>query len=249
MSTVRETTAKSIMTRSQIPGVDYCINPYTGCTHACRYCYADFMKRFTGHTGRWGSFVDAKVNAPTLLEKDARRNKGGHVMISSVTDPYQPVEKKYRLTRRCLEVLAPHRFSVSILTKSPLVLRDVDLFKKFSDIEVGITITTDDDGMRMRFEPGAPPIQARINALKKLRAAGVCTYAFIGPLLPMNPEHLAKKIAPHVDSVLIDRMNYVPKTLQVYRSMKLTSWLDEDVTGDVMERLIKGLDGIPATLC
>jgi DNA repair photolyase len=137
---------------------------------------------------------------------------------------------------------------VSILTKSPLVLRDVDLFKKFSDIEVGITITTDDDGMRKRFEPGAPPIQARINALKKLRAAGVCTYAFIGPLLPMNPESLAKKIVPHVDSVLIDRMNYVPKTLQVYRSMKLTSWLDDDVTQDVMESLIKGLDGIPATL-
>ncbi len=246
---LRETTAKSIMTRSQIPGVDYCINPYTGCAHACRYCYADFMKRFTGHTGRWGSFVDAKVNAPTLLEKEVRRKKGGTVMISSVTDPYQPVEKKYRLTRRCLEVLAPHRFSVSILTKSPLVLRDMDLFERFSDIEVGITITTDDDGMRKRFEPGAPPIQERINALKKLYAAGVSTYAFIGPILPMNPERLAKKIAPHVDSVLIDRMNYVPKTLQVYRSMKLTSWLDDDVTEDVMERLIKGLDGIPATLC
>jgi DNA repair photolyase len=248
MTLLRETQARSILTRSKIPGVDYCINPYTGCLHACRYCYADFMKRFTGHTGRWGSFVDVKVNAPLLLKRELGRKRPGTVMISSVTDPYQPVEKKYRLTRKCLEILIPHRFPVQVLTKSPLVLRDIDLFKRFDHIEVGITITTDDDGMRKAFEPGAPPIVGRIDALRKLHAGGVRTYAFIGPTLPMNPEALAETLAPHVDSILIDRMNYVSKTVSIYRSLNLSRWLDEEVIGEVIQRLRYGFDGIPTTL-
>lgn len=249
MTLIRETEAKSILTRSRIPGVDYCLNPYTGCLHACRYCYADFMKRFTGHGGSWGSFVDAKVNAPILLAKELRRRKRGNVMVSSVTDPYQPIEKKRRLTRRCLELLLPTRFPVQILTKSPLVLRDMDLFVRFDDIEVGVTITTDDDGMRRAFEPKAPPIHSRIEALKRLHAAGVRTYAFIGPTLPMDPERLAEKIGPYADSVLIDRMNYVSKTARIYRSLGLTLWLEEDFTEEVIGRLVRGLDDKPVEIC
>ena len=140
---VREIKAKSVLTKSGIPGIDYCINPYVGCFHGCRYCYATFMKRFTGHQEPWGSFVDVKVNAPAILPKQLARARRGNVLISSVTDGYQPIESKYKLTRQCLEVLLEYQFPVDILTKSPLVLRDMDIMEKFKEIEVGLTITTD----------------------------------------------------------------------------------------------------------
>ena len=106
---VNEINARTILSKSGIPGMDYCINPYVGCAHACKYCYATFMKRFTGHIEPWGSFVDVKINAAELLRRQLKRSKRGRVMLSSVTDPYQPVEEKYRLTRKCLEVLALYK--------------------------------------------------------------------------------------------------------------------------------------------
>ncbi|MBM4136400.1 MAG: radical SAM protein, partial [Nitrospira sp.] len=158
MLIIREITVKSVLTKSGIPGADYCINPYIGCFHGCRYCYATFMKKYTNHEEPWGSFVDAKINAPEILRRQMKRAVNGTVIISSVTDAYQPVDGKYKLTRRCLEELLPYQFPVEILTKSPLVLRDMDIIKKFRDIEVGITITTDDERIRKIFEPNAPPV-------------------------------------------------------------------------------------------
>ncbi len=240
---IREVKVKSILTRTGIPGIDYCINPYVGCSHGCRYCYATFMKRFTAHTEAWGSFVDVRINAPEVLIKQIKGgDKSGNIIISSVTDPYQPVEGKYKLTRQCLEVLLPYQFSISILTKSPLVLRDIDIFKKFSEIEVGVTVTTDDEKIRKIFEPKTPPIGARINAIKTLHDNGIKTYAFIGPVLPMNPDAIIEKLRPHVDSVIIDRMNYTSKTLQIYRNMNLTKWLDRGFTDNVIGRLKDGFD-------
>lgn len=246
---IQEKRVKSILSKSGIPGVDYCINPYVGCSHGCRYCYATFMKRFTGHTEPWGSFVDVKTNAPEVLHRQMKKASRGHVLISSVTDPYQPVEEKYKLTRGCLEVLLPHQFSVDILTKSPLVLRDLDLLKQFKELEVGITITTDDDEIRKIFEPHAPPIEARIQALKTLAKAGLKTYAFIGPLLPMDPEGLSEKINPYVHSVLIDRMNYASKTRKIYTSRKLNQWLDYDFVDEMIERLEVGFAGKDLCIC
>jgi DNA repair photolyase len=246
---IQEKRVKSILSKSGIPGVDYCVNPYVGCSHGCRYCYATFMKRFTGHTEPWGSFVDSKTNAPEVLHRQMKKASRGHVLISSVTDPYQPVEEKYKLTRRCLEVLLPHQFSVDILTKSPLVLRDLDLLKQFKELEVGITITTDDDEIRKIFEPHASPIEARIQALKTLSKAGLKTYAFIGPLLPMNPEGLPEKINPYVHSVLIDRMNYASKTRKIYTSRKLNQWLDYDFGDEMIERLQMGFAGKDLCVC
>lgn len=234
---IREVYAKSILSKSGIPGVTYCVNPYTGCAHACRYCYATFMKRFTGHTDPWGSFVDVKMNAPEILRKQLKRAQRGTVMLSSVTDPYQPVEVKYKLTRRCLEALALYQLPVSILTKSPLVLRDTDIIGDIKDMEVGITITTDEDRVRKIFEPHAPPIVARIDALRKLHKAGINTYVFIGPLLPMNPDLLAKKIKPYADSFLIDRMNYTNKTKWLYKKYKLEKWLNLKFTESIISRL------------
>jgi DNA repair photolyase len=246
---IKEKSGRSILSKSGISGIDYCINPYAGCSHGCRYCYATFMKRFTGHREPWGSFVDVKMNAPALLQKQIGRVSRGNVLISSVTDPYQPIEARYRLTRQCLEVLLPHSFSVDILTKSPLVLRDLDLLGKFKKIEVGVTITTDDEEIRRVFEPHAPPVQARIQALRKLYEEGIKTYAFIGPLLPMNPERLAEEIRSSVHSVLIDRLNYASKVRKIYALKNLHQWLDYDFVEEMIQRLELGFAGKAVYIC
>lgn len=181
---LREIACKSILTRSGISGVDYALNPYVGCGHGCVYCYAVFMKRFTGHTEEWGTFVDVRVNAAERLAREVRRARPGQVLLASVTDAYQPLEAKYGLTRACLEVLVGQEFPVSILTKSALVLRDLDLIRQLRKVEVAFTVTTLDEEVRRRFEPGASPIARRLEALAQLAQAGVETWAFCGPLLP-----------------------------------------------------------------
>jgi DNA repair photolyase len=181
---VKEINCKSILTKSGIEGVDYAINPYVGCQHGCVYCYAIFMKRFTGHKEEWGTFVDVKVNAAEVLAKQMRRAKPGNIVLGTVTDPYQPLERKYKITRACLDVLTAYDFPVSILTKSDLALRDLDLLCRLRDIEVGFTIATLDEEVRRVFEPGSSPIPARLAALAELAKAGIKAWAFCGPLLP-----------------------------------------------------------------
>ena len=225
---VREIFSKTILTKTAISSFDYCVNPYVGCGHGCRYCYASFMKRFTGHQEPWGEFVDVKVNAPHLLRKQLKRARRGIVALSTVTDPYQPLEKSYKVTRRCLEALLENEFSVNILTRSPLSLRDIDLFKKFKEIEVGLSITTDDEDMRKIFEPHSPSIHSRVIALRTLHEEKVGTYAFIGPMLPMDPEKLVAMLDGLIEEVLIDRMNYPNKVKGIYRKAKLDRYLEED---------------------
>jgi DNA repair photolyase len=181
---VREIECKSILTKSGIPGVDYALNPYVGCAHGCVYCYAVFMKRFTGHDEDWGTFVDVRVNAPEVLSHQLRRAKLGNISLGTVTDAYQPLEREYGVTRGCLEALLGRPFPISILTKSALVLRDLDLLKKLKDVEVAFTITTLDEEVRRRFEPAASPIVARLKALRAISEEGIPTWAFCGPLLP-----------------------------------------------------------------
>jgi DNA repair photolyase len=202
---VREIQAKTILSVSQI--YDYVINPYTGCQHACSYCYARFMKRFTGHKEPWGEFVDVKVNAPTLLQKEIMKKKPGRVWISGVCDPYQPLESKYELSRQCLAILKQHQWPVIVQTRSPLVLRDMDIFKGAIDFEVGLTIPTIDDSIRKLFEPCAPPISGRLKALDALHNEGIRTYAMVAPMLP-GAEGLASALAGKVDYIIVDRMNY-----------------------------------------
>jgi DNA repair photolyase len=226
MLTIKETQAKSILNKSQI--FDYCVNPYTGCQINCRYCYARlFMKRYSGHKEPWGEFVDVKINAPEVLRKQLRRAKRGKVWISSVCDPYQPLESKYELTRRCLKRLLEMQFPVNIQTKSKLVLRDLDLLKEFKEVEVGFTITTNDENIARYFEPGAASVAERLKALEKLHASGIRTFAFIGPLLPGDPERLVAELAGLVDKVFIDRMNYLNQIKAFYRQLNL-EWATED---------------------
>jgi DNA repair photolyase len=238
---ITEKNARSILTRTNISGIDYCLNPYVGCAHACRYCYATFMSRFSGHTEPWGSFVDVKVNAVGLLRKALRRRHEGEVILSSVTDPYQPVEKTYRLTRECLELLAASRLSVSILTKSHLVERDLDILERMGNVEVGLTISTDSEKTRRIFEPGASSIAERLGALGSLHSRGIPTYVFVGPMLPMDPERLAERISPYAGKVLVDRMNYAWKVKGFYRRYGLDFALDdayfEETESKLAERL------------
>lgn len=201
----REIEAKNILSKSQV--YDYALNPYVGCQHACVYCYAKFMKRFTGHKEPWGEFVDIKINAPELLAKEIRKKKPGRVWVSGVCDPYQPLEKKYKLTRKCLEILAGNGWLFTVQTKSPLVLRDIDILKGANDAEVGFTITTADEKIRKIFEPGAPPSSERIEALSSLRSAGIKTFCMIAPLLP-GAEGLPRLLSGKVGYVLVDRLNY-----------------------------------------
>lgn len=249
---VREIFCKTVLTRTGIEGFDYVINPYRGCGHGCRYCYASFMKRFSGHDEPWGQFVDVKVNAPEVLAKQLRKaREKSSIILSSVTDPYQPAEKRYELTRRCLEVLRKHSWSVQILTKSPLCLRDVELFKEFGEIEVGLSITSDDEKMRQLFEPHAPSIRSRIEALRILHREGIRTYAFIGPMLPLDPKRLVGQLEGCIDEVLIDRMNYSQRVKGFYRRVHLEQYLEETFFSLFSEELKSRLEekGIKVTLC
>lgn len=248
---VREIFSKSILSKTSIPGFDYCINPYVGCGHGCLYCYASFIKRFTGHKEPWGSFVDVKINAPNILLKQIRKAKVGVVSLSTVTDPYQPLEKHYMLTRKCLEILIDNNFSINILTRSPLCIRDIDLFKKNKDIEIGISITTDNDSIRKIFEPHSPPIQSRIEALRFLKKENIKTYAFVGPILPLDPEKLVEILKGVVDEVLIDRMNYIQRVKRIYRSRGLDTYLDDRYFNLIALELKERFErlGIPVLIC
>jgi DNA repair photolyase len=178
-----ETNCKTALSRSSLPGLDYSLNPYTGCGHGCSYCYAPSTLRYDG-AEPWGTFVTAKMNIPVVLERELRKTPHGVVGISTVTDPYQPAESRLKLTRSCLEVLQAKQFPICIQTKSALVLRDLDIILDFDDKEVGLTVTTLDDDASAFLEPGASLPGERLDALKRLAVAGVPTWAFVGPLVP-----------------------------------------------------------------
>jgi DNA repair photolyase len=202
---VKEVHAKTILSKSKV--FDYTINPYIGCEHGCTYCYARFMKRYTGHKEEWGGFVDVKTNAASLLQREIKKKKAGRVWISGTCDPYQPLEGEYELTKRSLEILLERNWPVTIQTKSPLVKRDLELLTKLDDAEVGLTITTANENIRKIFEPNAPTIKERIETLEKLHSVGIRTFALIAPLLP-KAEGLAAQLTRKVDYVMIDKMNY-----------------------------------------
>jgi DNA repair photolyase len=209
---VREVTSKSIVNKCGLSGIDYSINPYVGCQHGCSYCYARFLVNIQRRNEQWGEFVDVKINAPQLVAKQLPKLQPGIIWISSVTDPYQPLESKYRVTLQLLQKLLPYRFPISILTKSKLIVRDIDVFRQFDDIEIGMTLISLDDTVRQRFEPFTSSIDERLDALKLLHESQVRTYAFIGPFLPHLSEATIEALIIRleeagVNRVLIDRLN------------------------------------------
>lgn len=185
------------------------LNPYRGCSHACAYCYVRNMPQFCEHSEQWGSFVDVKINAVQTLPRRLVSYHGKSLYLSSVTDPYQPIEKQYQLTRQLLERLLPVQPALSIQTKSSLVLRDLDLLRQFQDISVGFTIITTDEQLRQILEPGADTIQARIAALKTLKVNGLTTYIFVGPIMPYLTgwKEIIKATKAYTDYYYFDRLN------------------------------------------
>lgn len=180
MVKIIKTKAKSIFTKTGIPSVDFVINQYVGCEHACAYCYAKFMCRWKSKSyGKWGEWVEVKMNAPELAKKFVK----GLVAMSSVSDAYQPVERELKITRRILENM-DKRTELHILTKSDLVLRDIDLFKKLRKINVGLTINAFVGREKELFEPNSPNNKARLRALKILKENNIKTYGFISPVIP-----------------------------------------------------------------
>ncbi len=237
---VKEKKAAGILNRSKIH--DYCVNAYTGCSHACVYCYAGlFMRRYSRHPEPWGEFVDVKTNAVEVIRKELPRARPGVVWFSSVCDPYQPVEKRYGLTGMLLREVIDAGFPIEILTKSSLVVRDIEMLRGRDRIRVGLTIPTDDRRMSRLFEPGASPLEERFAALDKLKEAGIETFVFAGPLLPGDPEKLAALLAGRADSVLIDRMNYVGNVRGFYARHGLSRFLEDGFFRDQADRLASGL--------
>jgi len=179
--TITEVHCKSALSKSGIYGVDYSLNPYFGCEHSCVYCYVPRMMpgRLRGRS--WGEFVEVKVNIPRILASELRRVSRGRVLVSSITDPYQPIERSYELTRRCVELLASKGFEVTILTKSSLFERDLDLMDK-ERFEVGVTVTT--IRAYRELEPFSDPPLRRLEALREASQEGLRTFVFLGPLIP-----------------------------------------------------------------
>ncbi|MDI6644034.1 MAG: radical SAM protein [Methanobacteriaceae archaeon] len=228
MIIVKEVESKSILSKTAIPKADYVINPYIGCSHGCIYCYARFMKRFTGHKEPWGSFLDIKINSPQLVPKKTNKYHDKYILISSVTDPYLQFEREYQITRKILENLLPLDLNLMILTKSHLVLRDLDIIKKFQKKEVGISISTLDEDLRKKLEPSAPSIQSRLNTLNRIHKQGVRNYLFISPIFPYLTDwkQIIDLTRDYVDYYMFENLNVIGS---VWPSVK--KFLDENHPG------------------
>ncbi len=177
---IKEVETKTILTQSNLPVSDYSVNPYVGCAHACKYCYASFMKRFTGHAEPWGEFVDVK-HWPVIRHPE--RYAGKELFIGSVTDPYQPIEETYGRTRALLEQMRGSGCKISIATKSDLVLRDLDVIRTFPEARVSWSINTLDEDFRREMDVAAS-VERRLAAMKAFHDAGVRTTCFISPIFP-----------------------------------------------------------------
>jgi len=194
---------KNVISKSKL--AHWAINHYIGCTHACLYCYAKYMCKIKPY-GRWGSWVEIKINAPIYLKN--RILPGIGALSSIVSDPYQPIEKRYELTRRVLEAL-DKRNTFWILTKSDLVLRDMDLLKEYRNVEVGITLNSFEKRIKKIFEPYAPDYEKRINTLQELRRNGIKNFCFISPIIPelTDVESLILETKDFVDGYWFEFLN------------------------------------------
>ncbi|MBE6049292.1 MAG: radical SAM protein [Clostridium sp.] len=197
---------KDLLTKSKLPDADYVINPYIGCTHNCIYCYAEFMSRFAHCSEKWGNYIIVKDSIKGIKCKDMEQKT---ILISSVTDPYNHIERKYRKTRSVLEQLIDSEATIEILTKSKNVLDDIELIKKIKNIKIGISINTTDDKFREKIEPCASSVDERINTLKVLHENNIKTYAFISPIFPeiTDCREIIDKVKNYVDYICFENLN------------------------------------------
>ncbi len=185
-------------------GFDWTCNPYLGCTFSCQYCYAAFLPQNRRPREDWGRWLGAKVNAVALARKQAPKVAGQAVYLSSVTDPYVPAERSLGLTRGILEEMADYQPRLVVQTRSPLVVRDIDVLVTFRAVRVNVSITTDSEGVRQAFEPKAPPLERRWEALRELKAAGLPVGVCVTPMLPLeDADRFVRRLAEFAPDVLV----------------------------------------------
>lgn len=240
---VKEIKVSNYLSKSNLPGFDFVINPYIGCSHACLYCYASFMKRITNHSENWGSFIDIKL---TDKELDLKKIQNKNIFMSSVTDCYLPLEKDYLITRNILEELERVSCNLTISTKSSLILRDLDILKRFKNLTICISINTVDERFKNDMDK-ASSIKERINTLKVLHENNIHTVAFVSPIFPYitNIEDIVKATKYYVDEYWFenlklrgeykkDILNYIKnnykelysKYVDIYFNLNMTYWKD-----------------------
>lgn len=251
---IKEITVNDYLTKSNLPSSDYVINPYVGCPHGCKYCYASFMKRFTGHTEDWGDFVDVK-----RCDKKINLNKikGKRVFLSSVTDCYNQLEEKYKITRSILEQLTHADSIISISTKSKLILRDLDLLKQIKNLTVCMSINTLDENFRKDMDNGSS-IEERLDTLKTLHENGIYTVLFMSPIFPYitDCKKIIEKSKSFVDEYWFENLNlrgqyksfilkyieekepeYFPNYVEIYVKNKKDYW--QDLAKELNEYCVK----------
>ncbi|KQL52556.1 DNA photolyase [Heyndrickxia shackletonii] len=236
-----------------LSGYTHSLNPYTGCSFGCSYCYVRQMPVSLFREGEWGEWVDVKNGAADLLKKELQRaKKKGDVTIfmSSSTDPYQPIEYKEKVTRSLLEVMVqdPPDFLL-VQTRSPLVRRDIDLFQQMGEkVRISMTIETDLESVRKHFTPGAPPVNARLKTLQMLKDAGIPTQATIAPVLPSSeafPEILKTLVQRVcVDDYFMGDGSGGKRTKRLgmekkYEELGLQEWYEPNAYKIVVDRLKK----------
>ncbi len=203
--TVKEIQVNGIITKSNLPACEYSVNPYVGCEHACKYCYACFMKRFTGHGENWGEFIDVKYWQPI---KNPKKYGGRELFIGSVTDPYQPAEEKYKRTRALLEELQGSGALLSVATKSDLILRDLDLIKTFPNARVSWSVNTLDERFKNDMDKGVS-VERRLAAMKAFHDAGIRSTCFISPIFPeiTDVKAIVNRVKSYCNLIWLENLN------------------------------------------
>ena len=246
----KEIEVKDYLTKSNLPASDYVINPYVGCPHGCKYCYASFMKRFTGHGEEWGTFIDIKRCSKPISKS---KLKGKTVFLASVTDCYNPYEEKYCITKNILKQLLDVECTVSISTKSSLILRDVELLKQFKDISVAVSVNTLDESFKCDMD-NASSIEERMNTLKALHENGIHTVLFMSPIFPAITEHkeIIEKSKLFVDEYWFENLNlrggykswilkYINEKYPQYADLYKQIYVDGDK--DYWDKLAEEIEG------
>ena len=242
---IKKVAVKSIISKSNLPVCDYSVNPYVGCTHSCKYCYACFMKKFSNHLEDWGTFLDIKIWEKI---KNPQKYSGKSFFMSSVTDPYNPQEEIFRRTRTFLEEFQGVDINLSLQTKSDLILRDLDLLKSFKNIRVGFSINTLDEDFKNDMD-NAVSISRRITAMKKLHEEKIPTTCFISPIFPgiTDVEKIIDATKNFCNLIWLENLNlrgdFKPKILnyikekfpqhatlyqEIYTKKNLSYWAESD---------------------
>ncbi len=226
MIDIRQIQCERVLSPTGMKQADYVINPYRGCQFGCTYCYAQSTRFAQKQTSPWGSFVDVKVNALDILEREIDANPPGRIMIGSITEVYQSVEADYKLTRRILERLVDTDHSVLLLTKSNLIARDIDVLSKLRKVLICFTVNTTQTSVIRAFEQQSPSYEARCEVIRKLHEAGIPTYIHAGPFLPYltDPEQIMSDLAPYAQRFDFENLNLKMVPWQKLQEIVRTHW-------------------------